>query len=260
MSKNNKSKDSKILVIETSDYLHRLEANQFNLFTQKLHNSIFKSIKQFNGTILSQNDNTYSVSFDSVTNIILCALKIQSNFKYITPKFDTSIRKLKIGIACENDPATSLKLATRMCELVNDQIVITHKVRELYESENRNIFINRDHIKTLNPTEVKFLTSFMDYIETIWDDAKFSIKQLSKPLNYSSSQVYRNTVSLTGKSPSTFIRDYRLNKALNLLHKRKGSIGEISRKTGFKSATYFSKCFKDKFDILPSKYAQQHTG
>lgn len=260
MSNNNKSKDSNILVIETSDYLHRLEANQFNLFTQKLHNSIYKSINQFNGTILSQNDNTYSVSFDSITNIVLCGLKIQSNFKYITPKFDTSIRKLKIGIAHENTPATSLLLATRMCEMVSDQIVITHKIKEIYESENRNIFINREHIKTLNASEVKFLTNFMDYIETIWNDPEFSVKQLSEPLDYSSSQVYRNTVSLTGKPPSTFMRDYRLNKALNLLHKRKGSIGEIAQRTGFKSATYFSKCFKEKFDILPSKYAQQHAG
>ena len=260
MSNNNKPKDFNILVIETSDYLHRLEANQFNLFTQKLHNSIYKSIKQFKGSILSQNDNTYSVSFESVTNIILCALKIQSNFKYITPKFDTSIRKLKMGVARAKDQSTSLLLATRMCEVVSDQIVITHKIKELYESENRNIFIDREYIKTLNASEVNFLTNFMDYIETIWNDPEFSIKQLSEPLSYSSSQVYRNTVSLTGKPPSIFIRDYRLNKALNLLHKRKGSIGEIARQTGFKSATYFSKCFKDKFDILPSKYAQQHAG
>jgi AraC-like DNA-binding protein len=258
MSQDKKSSNFNILVIATSDYLHRLEANQFNLFTQKLHNSIYKSIKQFEGKILSQNDNTYSVSFDSITNIVLCALKIQSNFKYITPKFDTSIRKLKIGIATGNDSSVALLLATRMCELVSDQIVITHDVRALYKSENRNIFINKDHIKTLNSKEVLFLTNLMNYIETIWDNPEFSIDQLNEPLGYSSSQVYRKMVSLTGKSPSTFIRDYRLNKALDLLHKRKGTIGEIAQFTGFKSATYFSKCFKDKFDILPSKYAQQH--
>ena len=73
-----------VMVIETSDYLHRLEANQFSIFTQKLHNGIA--------------NNTYIVHFNSVTNAILCALKIQNNFKYITPKFDKSIRRLKIGI------------------------------------------------------------------------------------------------------------------------------------------------------------------
>ncbi|MBL4592930.1 MAG: helix-turn-helix domain-containing protein, partial [Flavobacteriales bacterium] len=42
------------------------------------------------------------------------------------------------------------------------------------------------------------------------------------------------------------------------MHYQKGNITEIAHQTGFKSAAYFSKCFKDKFKILPSKYAQQH--
>jgi AraC-like DNA-binding protein len=65
-------------------------------------------------------------------------------------------------------------------------------------------------------------------------------------------------MNLTGKSPNTFIRDYRLNKALKLLHDQKGNISEIAFETGFNSLAYFSKCFKNKFDILPSKYIQQH--
>jgi len=37
-----------IMVIETSSYLIRLEANQFSLFAQKFHNSVTKSIKKLN--------------------------------------------------------------------------------------------------------------------------------------------------------------------------------------------------------------------
>ena len=44
-----------IMVIETSDFLHRLEANQFNLFTQKLHNGISNLLEKFRGTILKHN-------------------------------------------------------------------------------------------------------------------------------------------------------------------------------------------------------------
>ena len=36
-----------LMVIETSNYLDRLEANQFTIFTQKFHNSISKTLKQF---------------------------------------------------------------------------------------------------------------------------------------------------------------------------------------------------------------------
>ena len=74
------------MVIETSDYLHRLEAQQLNLFTQKLHNGISNALSKFQGKVLKQNDNTYLVEFESVTNAILCALKIQSNFKILSAR------------------------------------------------------------------------------------------------------------------------------------------------------------------------------
>ena len=109
--------NSFIMVIETSNYLNRLEANQFSLFTQKLHNSFLKSINHFNGRILVSNDNIYIVKFKKATNAVLCALKIQSNFKYITPRFDASIRQLKIGIVSGNkdDLTKATNLATRIC-------------------------------------------------------------------------------------------------------------------------------------------------
>jgi AraC-like DNA-binding protein len=247
-----------VMVIETSDYLHRLEANQLNLFTQKLHNGISKLLKKFDGQILQHNDNTYIVLFDSVTNAILCALKVKSNFKYITLKFDKSIRHLKIGIAPHINRVNAQTLATRMCEVVKDQIVITSDVKIAYEKENRNTFINKEHIRTLNSTEEQFLTNLMNYVETIWNNSDFSVVDFSKPLKYSKSQVYRKMISLTGKPPSSFMRDFRLNRAMHLMYDHKGNITEIAQQTGFKIPSYFSKCFKDKFQILPSKYMQQH--
>ncbi len=245
------------MVIETSDYLHRLEATQFNLFSQKLHNGITKTILKFGGSIITYNDDMYLVQFESVTDSILCALKVQSNFKYITPKFDKSIRHLKIGI-CEGDSEASQQLAKHMCEQVKDQICITLAVKQAYQKVNRNSFINKEHFRTLKTSESEFLTNLMNYTETIWKDAEFSVPQFAGPLQYSRSQVYRKLLSLTGKSPSTFIRDYRLKRAMRLLFNKKGPIGSVAKSSGFKSVTYFSKCFKERFKLLPSTYIKQH--
>lgn len=250
--------NSYIMVIETSDYLHRLEANQFNLFTQKLHSGFSNLLRKFDGQVKSRNDNTYIVEFDSVTNAILCALKIQSNFKYITPKFDKSIRNLNIGICHSQQDRDPVQLATWICEVVRDQIVITPEVKKAYQKENRNIFINREHIRTLNDSETQFLVRLMSYIQNVWRDPDFSVVGFSEPLKYSNSQVYRKMMSLTGMHPSAFIKNYRLHKAINMLHNREGNITEIAGHTGFNSAAYFSKCFFDKYNILPSKYMQQH--
>ena len=214
---------------------------------------------------LKQDNNHYLVSFKSVTDAILCALKMQSKFKYITPKFDLPNRRLKIGISA-GIPVTekegifeeAITMATRMCEVVDSQIVISSEIKALYESENRNSFINKEHIRTLKPIEETFLNHLMDYVEKIWNDSNFSVEKLNSELGYSKSQVYRKLKTLTGKSPKTFGKDFRLNRALNLLYRQIGNIQEVAYQTGFNSPAYFTKCFFDKFGILPSKYTQQH--
>ena len=255
---NDKNLNSKyVMVIETSDYLRRLEANQFSLFTQKLHNGISNLLKKFKGEIITHNNNAYVISFISVTNAILCGLKLQANFKYITPKFDKAIRDLKLGIS-EGNSSKSKLLATRMCEVVKDKFVISNRTKIDYEKENRNNFINREDIKTLTLSEEQFLMQLMDYVETIWNNTDFNVTSFNTSLNLSKSQFYRKLKSLTNKSPSTFLRTFRLSRAMLMLHYRKGNITEVAQKIGFNSLAYFSKCFKDTFDILPSKYLQQH--
>jgi AraC-like DNA-binding protein len=254
-----------IMLIETSNFLNRIEGNQFSIFTQKFHNSVTKTIKKFKGRIVKKNNNSYLTSFKSVTNAVLCALKIQSNFKYITPKFDIKNRKLKIGIG-SGVPVTkknnifedAITLATRMCEVVKDEIVISTEVKNLYNLENRNAFINKEHIRSLSLSEEKFLTQLMNFVEKIWQSTSFNVKKLSNSLGYSKSQVYRKLTALTGMSANSFMRDFRLQRALILLHNQKGNISEIAFETGFNSPAYFSKCFYSKYGILPSKYIQQH--
>ena len=84
--------------IETSNFLHRLEAKQLSIFTQKYHHSVGHQLAHFKGRIVKRDNHSYLVSFTSVTNAVLCAMKIHSNFKYITPKFDPAIRQLHIGM------------------------------------------------------------------------------------------------------------------------------------------------------------------
>lgn len=256
-----------IMVIKTSSYLNRLEGNQFSLFMQKFHNSVLKSIKHFNGRIVKRDNNNYLVSFKMISNAVSCALKIQYNFKFTTPKFDLKNRKIKIALSSgvpisdEGDFfEEAINLATRMCEVVKDQIVISNEVKTLYESENRNAIIDKDLVRTLKISEEKFLTSLMDYVDIIWNNPNFNVDDFSKELGYSKSQLYRKLIGITGKAPNNFIKEYRLHKALDLLHKQHGNISEIAYESGFNSPAYFSKCFKDKYDILPSKYLQQHIG
>ncbi len=252
-----------IMVLHTAEHLHRMEANQLSIFSQKFHRSIAKSIRHFEGSIVQENDKVYLVSFRSVTNAVLCALKILENFKYLFPKVESEFQRLQIGIA-SGTPVTdqeeifheSVTKAYQMAEFVKDQIVITTAVKAQYENENRNAIIDPVCIRVLTPNEEIFLGALLSFARKHWNGPKFNIGLMSKMLGYSRSQLYRKIRKLTGKAPNTFIREYRLNKALELLRHQKGNISEIAFESGFSSAPYFTKCFQSTFHILPSKFIQ----
>ena len=253
------------MVIENSNFLNRLESNQFSIFTQKFHHSATKTLNHFEGKIINQDNNSYLVRFNSATNAVLCALEIEQKFKYVTPKFDTGNRRLKIGLAAvqlsDNDElnvAGAINRATHMCEVVKETLVISPSVKTMYEKENKNARIDKEHIRTLKQREEVFLERLMEASKQIWKQGSLTLDHLRNVMGYSRSSFYRQVKKLTGKSPHYFIREFRLHRALNLLHKRKGNISKIATQTGFKNASHFAKCFSEEFGLLPSKYTQYH--
>jgi len=59
---------------------------------------------------------------------------------------------------------------------------------------------------------------------------------------------------LTGKSPVEFIRSIRLKKAVYLLENSQLTISQICYEVGFNTPKYFTKLFKEEYNILPSAY------
>jgi AraC-like DNA-binding protein len=148
----------------------------------------------------------------------------------------------------------TIKLAERMCGMVTGEIIVSAEVKDLYKSENANSFLKGKGIIFLTQSDEKFITSLMDYLDSAWSDTNLKVDDFSKPLGYSKSQLYRKLISLTGESPNSFIKEYRLNEALKLLRKNAGNISEVAFEAGFTSPSYFTKCFKKKFGLLPALY------
>ena len=141
-----------------------------------------------------------------------------------------------------------------MCDVIKGEIIVSAEVKELYQSENAHKFIKGKTICPLSPADENFITLLMDYTDDAWSHTELKVDHFTRPLGCSKSQLYRKMVSLTGKSPNSFIMEYRLKEALKLMAKNAGNISEIAFKTGFSSPSYFTKCFKSKFGILPAVY------
>ena len=57
-----------------------------------------------------------------------------------------------------------------------------------------------------------------------------------------------------GTAPLDYIRSVRLQKAAVLLSQHRFTVSEISYMVGFKTPSYFAKCFQARFGVKPSQY------
>ncbi len=118
------------------------------------------------------------------------------------------------------------------------------------------------------PTESTVLMStldkkFKDKLEAIVaqhiSDTDFNVDRLAELLNLGRTTVYNRTKSVMGVSPNVYIQNERLRIAAGMLLEGEYNVSEVSAKTGFSDATYFYKCFKNKYGIPPSKYGKKQS-
>jgi len=59
--------------------------------------------------------------------------------------------------------------------------------------------------------------------------------------------------ALTGCTPVDMLRKARLAASRRLLNDTDLTVSEIAYKVGFTSPSYFSKCFKDEYGVVPGE-------
>lgn len=106
-----------------------------------------------------------------------------------------------------------------------------------------------------NLLDKELLTDVIAFIEQHIDDSNLDVNIVAKNLGLGRSSFFAKFKALTGLTPANFILEYRLKKAAVLLRSYpEMQIAEISDRLGFNTSTYFSKCFKAKFNLSPMDY------
>lgn len=96
-----------------------------------------------------------------------------------------------------------------------------------------------------------------DVIEQNRDKTELSVLELAESLSMKHDQLYRKLKALTGLTVNQYIRSYRLNCAVALLKSQQFSVTEVLYRVGFSNPSYFTKCFKKEFGLLPSEFVDQ---
>ena len=128
--------------------------------------------------------------------------------------------------------------------------------QELKNRFRREILLEPEEV-TVTSTDEIFLKKAMDIVEEHMGDPDFNVENMVKEIGMSRSQLYLKLKALTDQSTSEFIRTVRLKRAVQLLGKSDMTVKEIMYMTGFNTASYFSKCFKKQFGVLPSEYLKK---
>lgn len=108
--------------------------------------------------------------------------------------------------------------------------------------------INEETPEDTNP----LLKEILSVIENKFSDPDYSASDIADELAMSRSTLSRKLKSITDKTPSELLSEYRLRKAQELLKSGSKTVTEVAYAVGFNDPLYFSKKYKAYFGLNPS--------
>jgi AraC-like DNA-binding protein len=87
-------------------------------------------------------------------------------------------------------------------------------------------------------------------------DKEINFSAFASSLGFSPNYFRKLFKQTTRKSPTEFIIDLRIDKAVELILNGKNTVSEISQLVGYEDLHYFSKLFKQKKGFSPSNYIE----
>lgn len=140
-------------------------------------------------------------------------------------------------------------LISRVRNLLHNRALVANRIRQ-------DMLTTPAHLP-INSKDEEFLKELIDLIDANVTEEELSAAFFVRALGMSHSVIYKKLKSLTGMSLVEFVRDYRLKLGAKMIRELGLSVTETAHKTGFTDPKYFSRMFKKKFGVNPSKYGRQ---
>ena len=142
-------------------------------------------------------------------------------------------------------PFHSKVLLARIENLLRQRQLLKHLYQGAKEAEKE---ISEAH---LEDRDRQFLKQLQAIIQKNLSDSEFGVEDMGQQIGLSRVQLYRKVKAMTGSSVVDLLRKARLAKARRLLETRSMSVSEVAYEVGFSAPSYFTKCFKEEYGMLP---------
>ena len=127
------------------------------------------------------------------------------------------------------------------------------KLRELFS--NKEVQIDPKKI-TVTSVDQRFVEELLNILEDHYTEGDFGVRQLQEALAMSKSQLHRKLKALTNQGPGELLRNFRLKRAAQLISQKADTVTQIAYRVGFNDLSYFTKCFKELYGVVPSAYPE----
>lgn len=147
-------------------------------------------------------------------------------------------------------PFNTQLLISRCNNLINSRILLQEKFSHQPDSTAQMLATNK--------IDKDILDKAISIIEANISNADFNMNIFAREMGMARTNLFTKIKAITGQTPNDFIINIRLKKGAYLLRNNPElNITEIAERIGFSSSRYFSKCFKDLYNISPLSYRKK---
>ena len=112
---------------------------------------------------------------------------------------------------------------------------------------------NRRQLPERDQRDIRRMKAMLTFLETHFSE-ELTLKQIAKSASISETECLRCFQRSIGSSPIRFLKEYRLQRAADLLRTTDESITDIATTCGFFDMSYFTRAFRQFFAATPTSY------
>lgn len=145
-------------------------------------------------------------------------------------------------------------LLARMAQLIKNHLNAKSTAVSTDDDTAANSTANDATAPVLCLADRRFIDKVDMLISQHLDDPDFNIDQLANALCMGRTKLFDMAKKLLGMSPNKYIQNERMRVAAELLVEGELTVAEVCYRVGTQDPSYFNKCFKAKYGVVPSKY------
>ncbi|MEZ5012686.1 MAG: DUF4242 domain-containing protein [Chitinophagales bacterium] len=250
-----------LLIAETMDQTlmrSHLGTDAANTLIATFNAEVRKQLLLHNGSEVEHPGEGFLVSFASASQAVKCTLAIKDQLpEEVAQSLDLHMA-INGGEPIEKSNnlfGDAIQFGHYLCSILSkERVALSAQIKELASKEL--VQNQKGRLYILSQADEDLLKLLYATLEEKYADQYFDLSEFSRAMAMSQTQLYRKLTTLTGHASNALLKEFRLEKAKEFMQKGIHSISQVAFDTGFSSPSYFTKCFKSRYGLLPMEYIE----